>query len=33
MGLIIFISIIGIIAAGIGIWGIVKLHNETKSVH
>lgn len=33
MGLIIFLSIVGVLAACIGIWGAIKLHNETKTAH
>ena len=33
MGLIIFLSVVGAIAACVGIWGAIKLHNKTKAVH
>nr|DAQ73503.1 MAG TPA: Methyl-accepting chemotaxis protein II chemotaxis, Aspartate receptor, Aspartate-binding.57A [Caudoviricetes sp.]DAV40921.1 MAG TPA: Methyl-accepting chemotaxis protein II chemotaxis, Aspartate receptor, Aspartate-binding.57A [Caudoviricetes sp.] len=33
MGLIVFLSIVGIIALCIGVWGMVQLHNETKVSH
>nr|DAT85334.1 MAG TPA: hypothetical protein [Caudoviricetes sp.] len=33
MGLIIFLSVVGVLAACVGIWGAIKLHNETKAVH
>lgn len=33
MGLIIFLSVVGVLAACIGIWGVIKLHGETKILH
>lgn len=28
MGLLVFLSVTGIIAAGIGVWGLIQLRNE-----
>lgn len=33
MELIIFLSIVGLFATCIGIWGIIKLYSENKALH